>query len=276
MLDQVRMLSAGFCLHPEFMSIRGGSWRPCRFPAGFACFHHQQHGVILFDTGYSDHFMAETRRFPASLYARLLPPNFQQADRACDQLRRFNISPEDVRAVIVSHFHADHIAGLRDFPKARIICTRSGYLSICGAHTLRGLLKGLLPGLMPPDADDRVDFVEDMDAIDLPAAMAPFGRARDLFGDRSVLVVNLPGHSIGQIGLYLPETQTGSLFLVADAAWSLDAIERRMPPPRLVTSLLGQSRIYLSTLDSLHDLRHSTPELLIRPSHCRTDPGAIA
>lgn len=274
MLDQVRLLSAGFCLHPEFMSIRGGGWRPCRFPAGFACLHHQRHGAVLFDTGYSDHFWAETRNFPASLYAKLLPPHFQDADRACDQLRRLNVAPDDVRTIIVSHFHADHIAGLRDFPRAQIVCTRSGYRSIRSAHMMAGLLKGLLPGLMPPDADDRVGFVEELEAIDMPAPMAPFGRARDLFGDRSVLIVDLPGHSIGQIGLYLPDTRTGPFFLVADAAWSLDAIARQAPPPRPVMSLLGQSGMYLSTLEKLHNLHHSASALSIRPSHCRTDSGA--
>lgn len=273
MLDRVRLLSAGFCLHPEFMSIRGGGWRPCRFPAGFAFLHHRQHGVILFDTGYSDHFLAETAHFPTSLYARVLPPHFEQADRACDQLQRSGISRADVRAVVISHFHADHIAGLRDFPKARIVCTRSGYRSIRDAHPIGGLFKGLLPGLMPLDSDDRVSFIEDLEAIDLPPAMSSFGQARDLFGDRSVLVVDLPGHSTGQIGLYLPETPKGALFLVADAAWSIDAIVRRMPPPRPVTSLLGQSRPYLATLDRLHRLHRSTPDLLIRPSHCRTEQG---
>ena len=107
-----------------------------------------QHGrsAVLFDTGYSDHFRAETKSFPNALYARLMPPRFDGADRACDQLRRFGIDPADVRAIVVSHFHADHIAGLRDFPKARILCAGDGYQAIRTARGLGGLMGGLLPG----------------------------------------------------------------------------------------------------------------------------------
>ncbi len=268
MLDDIKLLSAGFCLHPEFVSIRGGGWRPCRFPAGFACLVHRHHGAVLFDTGYSDHFRIETKSFPNALYAKLTPPHFEDADRACDQLRRFGIHPGDVRTIVVSHFHADHIAGLRDFPKARILCAREGYQAIRAARGLGGLMDGLLPGLMPSDSDERVRYVDDLPAIDLPPALATFDQGRDLFGDGSALAVALPGHSTGQIGLYIPDSSSGALFLVSDAAWSLDAITQLRPPPRMVTALLGQSRTYLATLAKLHHLHHAAPHLAIRPAHC--------
>jgi glyoxylase-like metal-dependent hydrolase (beta-lactamase superfamily II) len=268
MLEDIKLLSAGFCLHPEFMSIRGGGWRPCRFPAGFACLVHRRHGVVLFDTGYSDYFRAETKSFPNALYARLMPPRFEGADRACDQLRRFGIDPADVRAIVVSHFHADHIAGLRDFPKARILCARDGYHAIRAARGLGGLIGGLLPGLMPADSDDRVRTIEDLPTIDLPPALTTFGQGRDLFGDGTALAVALPGHSVGQIGLYIPDSPKGALFLVSDAAWSLDAITQLRPPPRVVTMLTGQSQPYLATLAKLHHLHHAEPHLAIRPAHC--------
>jgi glyoxylase-like metal-dependent hydrolase (beta-lactamase superfamily II) len=269
MLDDAKLLSAGFCLHPEFMAIRGGGWRPCRFPAGFAYFHHRRYGAILFDTGYSDHFRAETKRFPGTLYAKLMPPRFDGADRACAQLCRLGIEPSDVRTIIVSHFHADHIAGLRDFPRARIVCARAGYRAIRAARGLSGLMHGLLPGLMPGDSEERTDYVDDLPLMNLPPALAAFGQGRDLFGDGSVVAVDLPGHSVGQIGLYVPDSPAGGLFMVSDAAWSLDAITQLRPPPRLVTALLGHSESYLATLSKLHHLHCTHPDLLIRPAHCR-------
>ena len=276
MLEDLRWLSAGFCLHPEFMSIRGGSWRPCRFAAGFLYLRHRRHGVCLFDTGYSDHFQTETRSFPNQLYARLMPPRFEGADRACEQLRRLGIAPQDVRSIIVSHFHADHIAGLRDFPKASIVCAEPAYAAMRRARGLRGLLQGLLPGLMPDDSDARVRFIESFDAVALPPPLAAFGHGRDIIGDRSVLAVDLPGHGVAQIGLFIPETSNGPLLLAADAAWSLEAVKNLLPPPRLVTTLLGDSKTYLSTLAKLHDLHHAAPELTIRPSHCRLDQAVAA
>jgi glyoxylase-like metal-dependent hydrolase (beta-lactamase superfamily II) len=269
MLEDVRMLSAGFCLHPEFMSIRGGGWKPCRFPAGFLYLRHSRFGHVLFDTGYSDHFRKETASFPNLLYAKLMPPRFEAADRACDQLERMGVRASEVRTVVLSHFHADHIAGLRDFPKAKIVASRSGYMAMRKARGIGGLLNGLLPGLLPPDADDRICFSDLFAATSPPPTLAAFGQGRDLFGDGSALLVDLPGHSTGQIGLYLPETLQGALFLVADAAWSQDAIADFRPPPLLVTALLGETGTYRRTLENLHRLQHTLPNLTIRPAHCR-------
>jgi glyoxylase-like metal-dependent hydrolase (beta-lactamase superfamily II) len=274
MLEEVRLLSAGFCLHPEFMSIRGGSWKPCRFPAGFVYLRHSRFGHVLFDTGYSDHFRKETASFPNLLYARLMPPRFQGADRACDQMERMGVHASEVGTIVLSHFHADHIAGLRDFPQAKIVASRSGYAAIRGARGISGLLNGLLPGLMPSDADDRICFTDAFGATGLPPALADFGPARDLFGDGSALLVDLPGHSTGQIGLYLPAAPRGALFVVADAAWSLEAIADLRPPPRLVTAMLGQTDTYRRTFEKLHRLQRVVPDLAIRPAHCRHEARA--
>jgi glyoxylase-like metal-dependent hydrolase (beta-lactamase superfamily II) len=269
MLEAMHLLSAGFCLHPEFMSIRGGGWKPCRFPAGFLYLRHRSFGHLLFDTGYSDHFRKETASFPNLLYRKLMPPRFEAADRACDQIERMGVPASEVGTIVLSHFHADHIAGLRDFPKARIVASRHGYAAMQAARGIGGLMQGLLPGLMPADADDRIHFTDRLKAAPLPAALGDFGPARDLFGDGSALIVDLPGHAAGQIGLYLPETPQGAMFAVADAAWSQDAILQLRPPPRLVTALLGETAAYRRTLGNLHRLGQAMPDLAIRPAHCR-------
>jgi glyoxylase-like metal-dependent hydrolase (beta-lactamase superfamily II) len=184
------------------------------------------------------------------------------------------VRPSEIGTVVLSHFHADHIAGLRDFPKAKIVASRCGYAAMCRARGIRGLMQGLLPGLMPPDAAARICFTDAFAPASLPSLLADFGPGRDLFGDGSALIVDLPGHSTGQIGLYLPETPRGAFFIVADAAWSQDAIAGLRPPPRLVTAMLGETRSYRRTLGNLHRLQHAMPDLAIRPAHCRQEANA--
>ena len=102
------------------MTRRGAPWRTVRFPSGFAFLHHASEGAVLFDTGYSARFHSETRGFPGSLYAHMTPVHLEDAETAQSQLAAAGISASDVRHVVLSHFHADHIAGLRDFPAARV------------------------------------------------------------------------------------------------------------------------------------------------------------
>ena len=98
MLEDVRLLAAGSCLHPEAMTLARASWRPQRFPAGFALIQHRQHGVVLFDTGYSRHFFHETRALPNRLYAWLTPA-ILKSPRQPPQLAVAGVSAQDVRSI---------------------------------------------------------------------------------------------------------------------------------------------------------------------------------
>jgi glyoxylase-like metal-dependent hydrolase (beta-lactamase superfamily II) len=266
MLDDVRVLSAGYCTHPEAMTRRGASWRPCRFPGGFALLVHRKHGAVLYDTGYSEAFYIETRAMPEALYGRVTPVHVNPVETARAQLARDGIDSSDVRFVVVSHFHADHIAGLRDFPAARVACSRAAWDSV---RTMRGfgaLLKGFLPGLIPYDIEERLTFVDDLPPAPLPPPIDALGAGRDLFGDGSIVVVDLPGHAPGHIGV-LVQSPRGPVLLAGDAAWSRAAIETDTPPPRITTAFLGNTHAYRTTLARLGALHRAMPELRIVPSH---------
>jgi glyoxylase-like metal-dependent hydrolase (beta-lactamase superfamily II) len=274
MLDELRILSAGFCVHPEAMTRRGAAWRGCRFPSGFAVMRHPRHGIALFDTGYTEAFTAETRAFPGLLYGRIAPVHIDDAESARSQLAALGIGAGDVRHVVVSHFHADHMAGLRDFPKALVTCSRAAWNSVRNARGVAAVLKGFLPGLMPRDVERRLRFVEDVPACALPAALTAFGVGRDLFGDGAVLAVDLPGHAAGHIGLLVHSASGAPTFLVGDAAWSREAIATAAPPPAITTALLGNTRVYRATLQRLSALHHASAGLTIVPSHAGQPPQA--
>ena len=266
MLEFVKLLSAGFCLHPEVMTYKTGSFEPCKFPSGFALIVHKRHGAILFDTGYSEHFRRETRSFPASLYAALTPITLDAAEEAKEQIKQFGVSADDVRYVFVSHFHADHFSALKDFPRAKIICSKHAWNSVRNLNGIKALSKGFLPGLLPGDVEQRLLFVEDLPQSKSSKQFEVFGMTWDLFDDGTVSIVNLPGHSVGQIGVMLQQFGR-PIFLVADAAWSQKAIENCVPPPAITTGFLGETKEYLATLKKLNNLWLAN-EAFIVPSHC--------
>ena len=267
-IASVRLLSAGWCAHPEAMTRCGAPWKPARFPSGFALLVHRERGPVLFDTGYAARFAGATERFPERLYRWLTPVSLPAGRSAVEQLGALGIAPGDVRAVVVSHFHADHVAGLRDFPRAAVICSRAAWESVRGLRGFRAVRNGFLRALLPEDVETRLSFVEDRPALEASGALRRFGVLRDLFGDGSVLAVELPGHAAGQIGLYLPETPDGALLFAADAAWSEAAYEEALaPPPAITTRVLGETTRYRETLRKLADLRRERPDVRIVPAH---------
>lgn len=113
-----RLLKVDHCAHPECVVMRGGRWRSTLFPALCGLLAHPTRGWILFDTGYSSHFTQATAPFPERLYRWVTPLTLTPADTLLAQLARLGISADEIRYVIISHMHGDHIAGLKDFPNA--------------------------------------------------------------------------------------------------------------------------------------------------------------
>lgn len=260
-------LRLGCCRHPEAATLRGGRLAPAVFPALAGLFRHPDAGVILFDTGYDPAFSEATNTFPERFYRWLTPPQVAP-DAAPDELARFGVEPADVRWVVLSHFHGDHIAGLHRYPRARIACSRRGLDAARRGPAWAALMHGVLRGLIPDDIDARVVYFEDRPQAALPQAFHPFETGADLLGDASLLAVELPGHCPGHWGLAARGADDRFHLLAGDAAWSSRAIREDRPPPRLTTALLGRTAPYRATLHRLHRLARTQPDVLITPAHC--------
>jgi glyoxylase-like metal-dependent hydrolase (beta-lactamase superfamily II) len=265
---RVHILRAGACSHPEGMTRRDRGLRPAVFPALAALIHHPDEGPILFDTGYDPAFFEATREWPEILYRWTTPVSLRPGEAVAEQLPYLGVRPEEVRAVIVSHFHGDHIAGLGRFPNARIFCARAGLEQVRRPGRLARIRRGILAALAPDDVTERVVFFEDQPPVSLSPDLTPFESAVDLLGDGSLLATPLPGHCPGHWGLIVRQADDRLRFLIADAAWSLGAVRDNVPPPRLTTALLGDTGAWRRTLDDLHRLWRRNPDIVITPSHC--------
>jgi glyoxylase-like metal-dependent hydrolase (beta-lactamase superfamily II) len=240
------------------------------FPALSALMIHPTHGPILFDTGYAEHFHTATGPFPERLYRWTTPMRLPRHQTLESQLARFGLMLRDVRTCIVSHFHGDHIAGLRDLPAASILTLKSGYSALRSQGRWRGLLKGGLSSLLPPDIEQRVRFAESSRPLRLPEPWCELGEGYDLFDDGSVTGVPLPGHASGHMGLIIRDTDDRQVMLAADACWSLTALRDMKLPSSWVRPMMHDWRCYRSTFETLHEVCRRHPEIVILPSHCET------
>lgn len=263
---KLRLFAAGCCTHPEWVTIRGGSWRSRPIPALFACVEHPVFGVLLVDTGYSGRFAQETSRLPGRLYRAITPVLFREEESALRQLAACGIAPEQVRAIVITHFHADHVAGLRDFPHAEFIYLPESYDAVKRLSGWSALRRAFLPGLLPDDFERRSRPIDPNRRVALPADY-PFPSGWDVLGDGSLLAVGLPGHADGQIGLLL-STGSHDYLLCADAAWSSRAIRGNRPPHPLAGLVMADRGRYADSFRRLVRLRELCPALRFVPSHC--------
>ncbi|WP_443747854.1 MBL fold metallo-hydrolase [Asticcacaulis solisilvae] len=267
MIDSWQILRVGACRHPEAMTLKGGHWCPVSFPALVGLIRHRTFGPILFDTGYDDRFFAATEPLPERLYRLATPVQFDSADSLPVQLARLGLTPDDIAGVFVSHFHGDHVAGLSNFPKARIVCAGEGLKRIRAGSRFGRVRKGLLSALLPGDIDGRAAFFEAMPRVRLNNDMGPFTHGADVLGDGSLIAVELPGHCPGHWGLLIRPEGGKPVFFIGDAAWSIAAVADNRPPPAITTALLGETATYRRTLSALNTVSQTGAVELI-PSHC--------
>ena len=264
---RVHILHAGYCICPEHIAIRGGAWKSIRFPAMFALLEHPRHGAMLFDTGYSYRFFDATKKLPYSLYRLATPVMLNETDLAINQLSNFNIRPRDISRVFISHFHADHVAALADFERARYVYLPHAYEDVRFTRGLGAVRRAFLPDLIPGDFDARAAPVDMTRPVNLPPEYMPFTRGFDLLGDESLLAVELPGHAHGQMGLFV-QSANGTYFFVADAAWQGRSIRENRPPHPIANLLFPGPKAYRETLSALHAFHQLHPSVRVVPSHC--------
>jgi glyoxylase-like metal-dependent hydrolase (beta-lactamase superfamily II) len=100
-------------------------------------------GLIVVDTG-------ETSRVSEPGYFPRWHPSYRVAlrewvtpeDEIGPQLRRLGFSPDDVRWVVLTHFHTDHAGGLPHFPNSEILSSKADFEFSRG---VRGRARGSCP-----------------------------------------------------------------------------------------------------------------------------------
>ena len=260
---ECHFLDTGYCLTPEFAVLQGGRWRITRCRCLAALMRHPTEGWGLWDTGYAPRFLDATRRLPYRLY-RWATPFPRQADRSVvSQLAEKELTTADIQWIVLSHLHGDHIAGVRDFPSARLICTREAFDHASRLKGIVAVRKAFVPALLPTDFESRSLFIDRFDGPCLGA----LGRSFDLFGDGSALLFPLPGHARGQMGM-LAKTAAGTKLMAADSAMHRVSIREGRPPGSLTRLIADQPDQVLPTIQNLRAFTRDHPEIRVYPTHC--------
>lgn len=169
-----------------------GGWSPRTLPVNVFVVEHPA-GLCLFDAGQT----ALAGR-PGYLprwhpFLRLARFELGPEDEAAAQLRSLGHAPADVRWVVLSHLHTDHVGGVGGFRHAEVVVSRVEWDRSTG---WAGRLRGYVPQHWPPGLRPRlVDFAG--------SPVGPFAASYDIAGDGRMLVVPAPGHTPGHVAMLI-------------------------------------------------------------------------
>ncbi len=250
-LDRVTFLNSGYCTQSSYLAGRRSlAWT--RFHAVFVYLEHPVHGPAVIDTGYSPHFRPATEPFPERFYRWLTPVHLDPRKRPTTILQANGIHPERIKTLFVSHFHGDHVAGLRDFSTPTFVYRRESYELLMRLSRWGQVHNGFLAKLIPEDFVARGKTITEGDFQRGTNALSEF-QVLDYWGDGSLLFVDLPGHAWGHTG-YIMSTKTERFFYIVDATWDVDVMLAARTLPRLSRGFQADYPAYLRTQELLRQL----------------------
>lgn len=228
MVVEPRFFTSSILPVREWLLLRRGSFKklPLRVRVGY--FHHPHLGHTLIDTGYcnADTLRNQKQGPLLAAYRLLIQPDTLSEDPLSAGLKLLDLRKQDIHTVILTHFHADHIGGLRDLPDAQILCSRKAWTTYRSNTATKNAMSGVFGGLMPDDIERRLRFFEDFRSVTAPNALES---GRDIGTDGSIIAIDLPGHLDGHVGLCFPGLAIPLLY-ATDTQWLIKAItEDRLP-----------------------------------------------
>ena len=153
-----------------------------------------------------------------------------------EALAAAGVAPGGIDFALPTHLHWDHVSGLHELPDGLPVrvqdVERSFALAADGPRRAPlGVARGPLLGRHYQTYE-----------LDGPPVLT-FARSHDVFADGSVLVVDLPGHTPGSVGVLLRLAGDRRVLLAGDAAWhglQITRLREKAPfPGDLVDAALG-------------------------------------
>jgi len=228
---------------------------------------HPKEGLILVDTGINRYQAHEHKEYYKKSRALsfvlgedeyILPPEQELPA----QIERLGYKCEDIKTIIMTHLHEDHVGGLRYFPNARVIVAQKEF----------GLLKNhvKLFFVFPLIYKPSVNMIKKWDPINYTSGpFHNFSASQDVFGDGSIIMLPTPGHDPGHSSVLI-KMDGYELLIVGDIMYTF----RHLDVDNIRQVIYGGKKVIEQQVNSIRlirQLKKEMPHLVIVTLHDDTD-----
>lgn len=247
------------------------------FTASGILVRHPDGDLVLIDGGASTAFHeeiqvyeGEDRAFMETVVGLLapkvsLPEALAALGHDAGELDRF----------VATHVHIDHVGGVMDLPDLPVLMPQPEI------DLLRRGLDEILFEVVPAHAERLAPIARPLPFTGGP--VAGFEESADLFGDGSVLLVPMPGHTPGSLGALVALADGRRILHVGDAVSTVQQIAEDVGKSPPMDRTDSDPAAALEIVHRLHALAAEDPDLAILPAHDREawrvvfgEPGACA
>lgn len=239
----------------EALMVAGGDWSQERVLNHIAVlvehprFPDQR---LMFDAGLSAAVETERQTNLPWLYRQWPLLSYAHLNPARQQLPA-GLYP---KVIALSHIHWDHASGIADFPEAEVWAAPAER-AFAGQATP--------PAVFPTQVRSQAPRWKDMVFTARP--QCGFAQSQDVYGDGSVVLVSMPGHTPGSVGLWVRTGQGRKLLFVGDTVWLRRAVDEHLAKPLISRSADALPAQVLDQIERLAACVRADPAVEIIPAH---------
>jgi N-acyl homoserine lactone hydrolase len=175
-----------------------------------------------------------------------------------DALEANGLTAADLKGIVLSHSHWDHVSGLADLRSAPLWITPDE-LAHARSDDEGGKLYRRLEAAGP---------FEVRELAFAGGAYGPFKSSQDFYGDGSVIIVPMPGHTPGSVGVFVTDAAGKRALIIGDTSRTKEGVDWPAEKPWLARRMVDHDAEGVrEQLVLLHQLQRANPELLVVPAH---------
>ena len=148
---------------------------------------------------HADHYMIWDTGYPVA--APGVPADRAVKVTLVEQLAQLQIKPEQINYVGISHYHGDHTGQAAAFPQATLLIGQGDW--------------DVLKGPTPSGTSNAAPLKHWLDG---PGKAEQVAKDKDVFGDGTVVMLDMPGHTAGHHSLLVKLQEKGNVLLTGDQA----------------------------------------------------------
>jgi len=233
-------------------AYRGGSFFDKRDFAMTAVLIKHPKGDLLIDTGFGCDIDRQFEMLP--FFVRYVT-TYEHGKCAADQLRDAGYDMTQLKWILLTHAHWDHVSGLPDFPGATVLVPEAEREAIDKGGAVMELARSFR---------------------DVRYAAYKFGggpylgfpTSSDVYKDGSIVLVPAPGHTPGSVIVFVTLPGEKRYALVGDLVWQLEGILQREERPWLQRRVAdADPEGVRANLLRVAAIAAKFPEITIVPAH---------